>query len=320
MSTAQNVFSAIGNTPLLRLQHIVPSDAAEVYVKYEGGNPTGSYKDRMALGVITQAMADGVLRRGDHLCEYTGGSTGAALAMVCAVLGLRFTAVSSDAFAPSKLQAMRAYGAELILEPSADGTLTPELFQRMKARVRQLVDERGSHYFDQFGSPAIRPSYARLGMEIVDQLDGPVDAFCAAVGTGGALMGTMDGLVARGCTPAVYAIEPLQSPTLTTGQGGKHSVEGIALGFAPPFLDRTAITGARAVDQESGFAMCRRLAVEEGILAGGSTGLNVVAALELARELGPGKRVVTLGCDTGIKYLGGPIYTGGPSAARVAPC
>ena len=311
--TIQNMISnslllAIGNTPLLKLTKIVSPSSADVWIKYEGNNPTGSYKDRMALGVIRAAMDRGDLKIGDRLCEYTGGSTGTAIAFVASILGLKFTAVTSNSFAASKLQAIRTYGAELVLVESSDGKLNPELFKNLKEKVQEIAAQDGNYYFDQFGSQDARSSYAAIGVEIVEQIQGNVDAYCAAVGTGGSLMGVIDGFESKGMTPDFYALEPTQSPMLNTGKGGSHTVDGIALGFVPPFLDMERIKEVRTIDQEEGFQMCRRLAQEEGILAGGSTGLNVVAALALAKELGPGKRVVTIGCDNGIKYLGGHIF------------
>lgn len=308
MAHDHDVTSCIGRTPLVRLRHVVPAHSAEVWLKLEGFNPTGSYKDRMALSVISAALADGRLKPGDRVVEYTGGSTGMALAFVCAVFGLRFVAVSSDAFAASKLAGMRAFGAEVLVEPSEGGAITPGLIQRMKHRAYALGAEPGSFYADQFGAPEVRQGYRPLGQEIATALGGRVDVLCAGVGTGAALMGTVDGLAACGVEPTVMALEPAQSPLLTTGRGGPHRVEGIGVGFAPPFLDRERIAEVRAIDQDDAFAMCRRLAREEGIFGGGSTGLNVMAALALARKLGPGHRVVTLGCDSGLKYLGGAIY------------
>jgi cysteine synthase len=255
-----------------------------------------------------RAMERGVLKPGDRLVEYTGGSTGMSLALVSAVLGLDFVAVSSNAFSASKLAGMRAFGAEVLVEDSPDGAITPELIQRMKARAYSLAAEPGSFYADQFGSPDVRRGYVPMGQEIAAALGGRIDMICAGVGTGAALMGTVDGLEAAGVHAEVIALEPSQSPLLTTGRGGPHRVEGIGVGFAPPFLDRDRLAGIRSIDQEEAFAMCRRLAREEGIFGGASTGLNVVAALQLAAELGPGKRVVTLNCDTGLKYLGGDLY------------
>ena len=305
---AQSALDAIGRTPLVRLRKFEPEGGAEIWLKLEGGNPTGSYKDRMAVSVLGRALERGAVRPGDRVVEYTGGSTGTALAFVSAVLGLRFTAVFSDAFSESKRLAMEAFGAEVLVEKSDGGNITPELIARMKVRAYGLAKEPGSFYADQFGSPDVRRGYEPMGREIVEDLGSDVDVLVAAVGTGAALMGAADGLRAAGANPAVIALEPLQSPLLTTGKGGPHRVEGIGVGFVPPFLDRSQIKEIRAIDQERAFEMCRRLASEAGIFGGGSTGLNVVAAIELAQELGPGKRIVTLGCDNGAKYLGGHIY------------
>lgn len=303
-----DILSAIGDTPLVRLARIEPPGGAEIWLKLEAGNPTGSYKDRMAVSVLSRALARGDLRRGDRVVEYTGGSTGTALAFVAAALGLRFTAVFSDAFSASKRQAMEAFGAEVLVEPSEDGTITPGLIQCMKARALALAQEAGSFYADQFGSADVRAGYAPMGREIAADLEGRVDCLVAAVGTGAALMGAADGLAAAGCTPDLVALEPAQSPLLTTGTGGPHRVEGIGVGFAPPFLERSRLAGIRAIDQDRAFEMCRTLAREAGIFCGGSTGLNVAAAIDIATEIGPGRRIVTLGCDTGAKYLGGAIY------------
>lgn len=303
-----SVLSAIGNTPLVRLTGFEPEDGAQIWIKLEGGNPTGSYKDRMAFSVLSKAIERGELKSGDRVIEYTGGSTGTALAFVAAVLGLRFTAVFSNAFSESKRMAMEAYGADVLVENSEDGTITPELIQRMKSRAYQLGEQPGSFYADQFGSPDVRAGYRPMGSEIAENLSGEIDVLVAAVGTGAALMGTYDGLLKEGKRPKLVALEPLQSPLLTTGKGGAHRVEGIGVGFEPPFLDKEKVDDIRAIDQEQAFSMCRRLAVEAGIFCGGSTGLNVVAAIDLAGELGVGKKIVTLGCDNGSKYLGGHIY------------
>lgn len=300
--------AAIGNTPLVRLQKVVPEGAAEVWVKLEGGNPTGSYKDRMAISVVKAALDRGDVSPGDTVVEFTGGSTGTALAFVCGVLGLKFTAIFSDAFSKSKQQAMEAFGAEVLVEKSVDGTITHELAERMKARAYSLADQPGHYYADQFGSPDVRKGYQPMGREIAEKLDGNIDLFCAAVGTGGAIMGSLDGMREAGVAPKVVALEPSQSPLLTTGKSGAHNVEGIAVFPDPPFLDRSQVSEVRTVDQDRAFEMCRNLAHNEGVFGGGSTGLNVCGAIDLALELGPGKRVVTFGCDNGAKYLGGPIY------------
>jgi len=305
---AETLLDAIGATPIVDISALAPGSGSQIWLKLEGGNPTGSYKDRMAVSVLGQALARGEIAPGTRVIEYTGGSTGTALAFVSAVLGLSFTAVFSDAFADAKRQAMEAYGAEVLVEPSGDGTITPELIQRMKARAFALAEAPGAFYADQFGSPDVRAGYAPMGREIAADLDGQVDLLVAAVGTGAALMGAADGLAAAGAMPGVIALEPLQSPLLTTGRGGPHRVEGIGVGFAPPFLDRDRLTDVVAVDQDRGFAMCRRLARAFGIFAGGSTGLNVTAAVDLAGDLPRGSRGVTFACDHGSKYLGGHIY------------
>ena len=297
--------AGVGNTPLVRLDHVVPDGSGEVWLKVESGNPTGSYKDRMAVSVVGRALERGELRPGDQLVEYTGGSTGMALAFVCARVGVRFVAVSSDAFSETKLRSMAAYGAEVIVEPSEGGAITPELIGRMRDHAYRLAEEPGAHYADQFGSPDVRAGYRPMGAEIADQTGGRVDVICAGVGTGGALMGAADGLTDSGVECDIIPLEPAQSPLLTTGVGGPHRVEGIGVGFEPPFLDRDRCPEIRTVDQDEAMTMMRRLAAEEGLLCGISTGLNVCAAVELARERGPGSMIVTLGCDSGTKYLSG---------------
>jgi cysteine synthase A len=197
---------------------------------------------------------------------------------------------------------------DVVIEKSPDGTITPELVQRMKARARALSAEPGSFYADQFGSPHVRPGFGPMGRENAQALDGRIDVFCAGVGTGGGLMGALDGQGSAGVHPEAIAFEPAQSPFLTTGHGGPHRVEGTGVGFEPPFLDRSRLREARTVNQECAFDMCRRLAREEGVFGGPSAGMNVVGAIKLATELGAGKRAVTLGCDNGIKYIGGPLF------------
>ena len=298
----------VGNTPLVRLRRIVPAGAGEVWLKLESGNPTGSYKDRMALAVVGGALERGDVAPGDRLVEYTGGSTGTAIAYAAARAGLRFTAISSDAFAAVKLRSMDAYGAEVLIEPSEGGKITPGLIARMRDRATALAAEPNSWYTDQFGNADIRPGYAPMGAEIAAVLGERLTVLCAGVGTGGALMGTIDGLEDADCKPDVVVLEPTESPLLTTGTGGPHRVEGVGVGFAPPFLDRVRISDVRTVGQDEAVAMCRRLAVEEGMLCGTSTGLNVVAAVRLAVEQGPDSVIATFGVDNGAKYLEGGLF------------
>jgi cysteine synthase A len=219
---AESALDAVGNTPLVSLQKLLSPAAAEVWLKLEGGNPTGLYKDRMAVFVLTQAIHRGELNLGDRVVECTGGSTGSALVFFSAVLGLEFTAVFSDAFSDSKRRAMEAFGATVLVEKNADGTITPKLIQRMKSRAYSLASGSGCFYADQFGSSDVRKGYEPMGLVIAEDLGGHVDVLVAAVGTGAALMGTMDGLEKAGVAPDVVALEPLQSPLLTTGKGDPH--------------------------------------------------------------------------------------------------
>ena len=293
---------AIGGTPLVQLKNLPSPSSGQVWIKVESGNPTGSYKDRMAYGVVKNAFARDDLKPGDRMVEYTGGSTGTALAHVAARCGIKFIAVSSDAFAQSKLDAMSAYGAEVIIIPSEERTITPELIAMMKQRAYEIADEPNTFYADQFGSPDVIEGYVPAGQEIADQIGSDIDVFCAAVGTGGAFTGITKGLNQAGQKPELIALEPLQSPFLTTGQGGAHRIEGIGLGFAPPFLNLDRCNEIRAISENEAFRTCKKLAVEEGIFCGPSTGLNVTAALEIATECGPDSVIVTLGCDHGSKY------------------
>lgn len=302
-----DILHAIGNTPVVQLRKMTSPDAADVFVKLEYFNPTGSYKDRMALAMIEGAEQRGALRPGMKVIEYTGGSTGSSLAMVCAVKGYAFTAVTSDAFAKEKLQTMRAFGAQLRIIASDDGKLTPQLFQAMIGEAQRLGAEPGTYYTDQFNNGEAIEGYRAIGRELAQQLDCRIDVFCAGVGTGGMITGTARALKAAGCQARIVALEPASSPVLTTGRGGAHRVEGLAPGFVPPHMKDWNYE-ARTVEESEGRAMARTLAETEGILAGTSTGLNVVAALQLARELGPGHRVATVAVDTGLKYLAGDLF------------
>ena len=305
---ADGVLATIGRTPVVRLKRLVQSGGADVFVKLEYFNPTGSYKDRMALAMIEGAEARGVLRPGMRVVEYTGGSTGSSLAFVCAVKGYRCAPLSSDAFAVEKIRTMEAFGAQVEIVPSDGGKVTPALFDRFKARIAELKAEPGTFWTDQFHNADALNGYRQIGVELLQQL-GSVDAFCGAVGTGGMLVGVSRALKDGGSRARIVALEPATSPTLTKGHGGPHRVEGTAPGFVPPHLGKGDYDEARAIDEEEGREMARRLAREEGVFAGISTGVNVVAALQLARELGPGKRVATVAVDTGLKYLAGDLFT-----------
>ena len=305
-----SVLQTIGRTPLVRLRRLVPADCADVVVKLEYFNPTGSYKDRMALAMIDGAERRGALRPGMRVVEYTGGSTGSSLAMVCAMKGYVFHPLSSDAFAGEKLDTMRAFGAELELVPSDGGKVTPALFDRFKARIAELTKDPNTFWTDQFNNADALEGYADIGRELVEQV-GRVDAFVGAVGTAGMLVGVSKILKRDGAATRVIALEPSTSAFLTTGKGGPHRVEGTAAGFWPPHLVEGTYDEARAIDEDEGRALARRAARDEGIFAGTSTGLNLVGALQVARALGPGHIVATVAVDTGLKYLAGDLYRQG---------
>lgn len=313
-----SVLHAIGRTPVLKLGKVVPPDSADVYVKLEYFNPTGSYKDRMALAMIEGAERRGTLRKGMRVVEYTGGSTGSSLAMVCAIKGYEFHPLSSDAFAQEKLDTMRAFGADLEIVQSDGGKVTPALFDKFKARIAELMKDPNTFWTDQFNNRDALDGYANIGRELAEQV-GQVDAYIGAVGSGGMLVGVSQALKAAhlrsashggeaGPQTRIIALEPSTSPFLTTGKGGPHRVEGTAAGFWPPHLTRDMFDEVRVIDENEGRAMAKRVAREEGVFAGTSSGVNIVAAIDLARELGSGKVVATVAVDTGLKYLAGDLY------------
>jgi cysteine synthase len=302
------MLTAIGNTPLVRLSRIVPQGSADLWVKLEYYNPTGSYKDRMALSMIERAEQRGALKPGMTVVEYTGGSTGISLAFVCAVKGYRCRIVCNDAVALEKRRSMQVFGAELEVLKSEGGKLTPDLVPRMMARAREIAALGPSYATDQMRNPDMVAGYEPLGEELLRQVPGPIHAFCGAVGTSGMLMGT--GRVLRRADPAtrIVALEPATSAVLSGGTAGRHGVEGVAPGFVPPQFDRNLVSEIRAIDEAEARRMAGTLARQEGLFAGTSTGLNVVAALHLARELGAGRTVVTVAVDSGLKYLAGDLY------------
>jgi cysteine synthase len=301
------MLGAIGRTPVVRLERLVEPGMAEVCVKLESNNPTGSYKDRMALAMVEGAERDGRLRPGQTVVEYTGGSTGSSLAYVCALKGYPLRIVTSDAFSLEKRRTMEAFGAELEVLPSPEG-ITPELIPRMIERSQEIVEEVDGYPTDQFRNRDMIDGYAELGHELLDQLDGRIDAYCGYVGTAGCFVGVTR--VLRSALPDVrrVAIEPAESPVLSGGAAGTHRIEGGGTGFWPPLLERDDLDEIIPVSTADAFAMARRAAREEGLWSGPSSGANITVALELARRLGPGRRVVTPLVDSGLKYLAGELY------------
>jgi cysteine synthase len=301
--------AAIGNTPVVRVARLADDGCAEVWVKMEAANPTGSYKDRMALAMIEAAEADGRLQPGQTVIEYTGGSTGSSLAFVCAVKGYPLRIVSSDAFAAEKIATMRAFGAEVELIPSSEG-ITPDLIPAMMKRAAAIASETGAYATDQFNNADMVDGYRRLGEELLSQLSGPpaISAFCSYVGTAGCFLGVSRALTAGTPTLHRVVVEPGESAVLSGGPPGTHHIEGGGIGHRPPLLDAADYDEVIAVPEAEAFAMARRAAREDGIFSGPSTGANLVAALTIARRLGPGHRVVTVQVDSGLKYLAGSTY------------
>lgn len=292
---------------MVKLQKVVPPASADVYVKLEALNPTGSYKDRMALAMIEEAEKRGDLKPGMTVVEYTGGSTGSSLAFVCAVKGYPFRVVSSDAFSKEKLQTMQAFGAELEIVKSEGGSVTPDLIPRMMARAKEIAAEKNTYFTNQIYNRDSLVGYEKIGHELLGQLD-RMDAFCGAVGTAGMAMGVASVLKKAQPKIKVIILEPASSAVISTGQAGKHRVEGIGIGFVPPHLDKNLYDEVYGIEESEARTMARRLAKEEGIFAGTSSGLNVVGAIQVAQRLGPGYTVVTVACDSGLKYLAGDLY------------
>jgi cysteine synthase len=306
-----DVLRAIGNTSLVRLHRVVPPGCADVLVKLEGENPTGSLKDRMALAVIEKAEADGRLRPGYTVVEYTGGSTGTSLAFVCAARGYPIRIVTSDAFSAEKRDHMQALGAELTLVPSEGGKTTKALILAMVEAARALSREPRTFWTNQLENQDSIAGYFPLGEELWEQTGGSVDAFVHAVGTGASSRGVATVLKRHRSSLRFAVVEPAESAVLSGAPPGPHKIEGVGIGYRPPLFDSTLVDEILPVHTDDAKTMARRLAREEALFAGTSSGANVVAALALAKRLGPGRTVVTLLCDSGLKYLSTDVYRRG---------
>ena len=305
-----NILDAVGNTSLVQLRTVVPRDCADIHVKLEWENPTGSLKDRMALAAISRAEADGRLKPGGTVVEYTGGSTGASLALVCAAKGYRLRIVTSDAFSREKLDQMRAFGAELTLVPSEGGKTTKKLILDMIEKARELAREPNTYWTDQLNNHDSIAGYHQLGEEIWTQTGGRVDAFVHCVGTGASSRGVATVLKKHKPGVRIACVEPGESPVLSGGQPGPHKIEGVGIGYMPPLWDASLVDEVIAIPTDDAKAMTRRLAREESLFAGTSSGANVLAAIQVGKILGRGKTVVTLMADSGLKYLGTDVYKG----------
>jgi len=299
----------IGNTPLLKLEHLTGEGCADIYVKFEAANPTGSMKDRMALSMIEGAERRGELKPGGRVVEYTGGSTGSSLAMVCAVKGYHAHFVSSDAFAEEKIRTMKAFGAEVELIPSENGAITAKLIDSLVQRVKEIGNKPNTFKTDQFNNIDNRNAYHRMAEEIISVLGKDINEFIMGVGTGGCFSG--NSVVFKKEIPGIrcIAIEPFNVRSLSGGDtSGTHMLEGIGAGFVPSICRLDLADEIIAVKDEDAIDTARKLALNEGIFGGTTSGANVWAAIQRSRVLGPGKKIVTIICDSGLKYLDGELY------------
>ena len=298
-----DILHCIGNTSLMALRKIAPGNGARILLKLESENPTGSMKDRMALAMIEAPEADGRLKPGGPVVEYTGGSTGVSLSFVCAVKEHPLHIVTSDAFAREKLEHMRVFGAMLQVLPSQSGGMTEKLTRDMIEAARVVAEETGAYWTDQMNNRDQFAAYRKLADEIWRQTGGAIDGFVESVGTAASLRGIAEALRGYKKEIAVVAVEPAESAVLLGGPSGSHKIDGIGAGYVVPLWREGVADKIERVSTEEAKAMTLRLAREEGLFAGTSTGANVIAALRLAGQLGPGATVVTLMCDTGMKYL-----------------
>jgi cysteine synthase A len=303
-----DILDAIGRTSMVRLRSVVPSNGAQVLAKLEWENPTGSMKDRMARAVILRAEEDGRLEPGGTVLEYTGGSTGTSLALVCAARGYRVRIVTSDAFSKEKRDHMAALGAELTLVPAEGGLTTKKLILDMIEVARGLSREPGTYWTDQLNNQDSIAAYFQLGEEIWNQTEGKIDAFVHCVGTAASLRGVATVLKRHKPGVRIVAVEPGESPVLQGGPAGPHKIEGVGIGTIPPLWEPGLVDEILPVKTEDAKAMTRRIAKEEALFAGTSSGANVAAALQVAERLGPGATVVTLMADSGLKYLSTDVY------------
>lgn len=299
----QSILDAIGNTPLLRLRQCAPANGAELWLKLENTNPTGSVKDRMALAMIEGAERDGLISPGDAVVEYTGGSTGPALGLVCRAKGYRALIVIADCFTEERMQLMRALGADVEVIPSVEGPpkVTPQDIQNMVDRVAELATMPGNYATDQFNNPYIVPGHReRLGREVWEQTEGRVTAFCHGIGTAGTLIGVSEALRPRGVY--IQGHEPASSAAISGGEPGPFLIQGWT-GMVVPHWEASKVDHVEPIEDEAAVEMTLRLAREDGVFAGISTGANVVGAHRLAERLGPDAVIVSLAADTGFKYM-----------------
>lgn len=295
---------------MVQLNRVVPEGCARIVVKCEWENPTGSMKDRAAQAMIARAEADGRLKQGYTIVEYTGGSTGISLALVAVAKGYKLHIVSSDAFSGDKLKHMKAMGAELTLVPSEGGKTTKNLILKMIETAQKIAEQPNTFWTNQLYNEDNIAGYRPLGEEIWEQTDGKVDAFVQSAGTSASTRGVGSILKKHNPNLKVAVVEPAESPVLSGGEPGPHKIEGVGIGFEPPLWDANLVDEIIPVKTEEAKAMARRLAQEEGLFAGTSSGANVIAAIELGKRLGPDATIATLMVDSGLKYLSTDVYGG----------
>ena len=299
----RDILDCIGHTSLLPLRKVVPKNGARIFLKLESENPTGSMKDRMALAMINAAEVDGRLKSNGSVVEYTGGSTGVSLSLICAVKGYPLQIVTSDAFSKEKLDHMRILGAELQIIPSESGGMTEKLTRDMVEAARIITQKTGGFWTDQLNNTDQLAAYHKMADEIWTQTKGKIDGFVQMVGTAASLRGIGEGLRGHNKQIKIVAAEPSESAVISGGPPGSHKIDGVGAGFVVPLWQKDMADQIEQVSTEGAMAMALRLAREEGLFAGTSTGGNVIAALRLAEQLGPEATVVTVMCDTGMKYL-----------------
>ena len=302
----KNIIEIIGNTPIVKLQKIVEKGCGEIYVKLEAYNPTGSKKDRMALAMIEGAERRGLLKRGMTVVEYSGGSTGAGLAFVCTLKGYRFRLITADVFGKEKIGLMRSLGADVEIIKSENGKITKELINKMINRAKEISKEPNTFFTNQLDNKDVIEGFVPLGEEILDQLGKDIDAICDTVGTAGTLMGIAKAFKEN--KTKIIAVEPSSSPILSKGIKGSHNVEGVGLGFIPAIYNPKLVDEVITIEESRARQTSRDLALKEGIFCGTSSGMNVAAAIEISKKLGPRSKVVAIACDTGLKYLSEGLF------------
>ena len=304
----KNILEIIGNTPIVKLQKIVPRGCGEIYLKLEAYNPTGSKKDRMALAMIEGAEKRGDLKKGMTVVEYSGGSTGAGLAFVCSLKGYRFRLITADVFGKEKISLMNSLGADLEVIKSRDGKITKELINKMINRAKEISKEPNTFFTNQLDNEDVIKGFVPLGEEILDQINGSIDAVCDTVGTAGTLMGIAKAFKNANSNSKIIAVEPSSSQILSEGIKGSHNVEGVGLGFIPKIDDSKLVYDVITIEESIARQTSRDLALKEGIFCGTSSGMNVAAAIQISQKLGPKSRVVAIACDTGLKYLSEVLF------------